>query len=179
MKKLLLFALLVVLMGGCATPKIGEDIVIEPQGNIRFENSGPELVMGILTLLGVGDENQPIRLGSDLKVINKWHSDLKLVSLTYALEDEKVGIVKGEAVIDKNNPIVIESGKEKIIPLVFAIDPKSLDSKRVLGIIQSKRKLILQGDAVIQVWGISHHYPFEKDSTKLIQKALIKGGVLG
>jgi hypothetical protein len=179
MKNLLFFALLAVLIGGCATPKIGEDILIEPQGNIRFENSGPELVMGILTLLGVGGENQPIRLGSDLKVINKWHSDLKLVSLIYELEDEKVGIVKGEAVIGKNNPIVIESGKEKIIPLVFAIDPKSLDSKRVLGIVQSKRKLILKGDAVIQIWGIQHHYLFEKDSTKLILKALAKGGVLG
>lgn len=179
MKNILLFSLLVLLMGGCATPKIGEDILIEPQGNIRFENSGPELVMGILTLLGVGDENQPIRLGSDLKVINKWHSDLKLVSLTYALEDVKVEIVKGEAVIGKNNPIVIESGKEKTIPLVFAIDPKSLDSKRVLGIIQSKRKLILKGDAVIQVWGMQYHYPFERDSTKLIQNALLKGGVKG
>ncbi len=179
MKNILLFTVLALLIGGCAAPKIGEDILIEPQGNIRFENSGSELVMGILTLLGVGDETQPIRLGSDLKVVNKWHSDLKLVSITYALEDEKVRIVQGEAVIDKHNPIVIESGKEKIIPLVFAIDPKSLDSKRILGIVQSKHKLILKGDAVIQVWGIQHHYPFEKDSTKLIQKALIRGGALG
>ncbi|MDD5159323.1 MAG: hypothetical protein PHI47_04680 [Sulfuricurvum sp.] len=179
MKNIFVFVVLLLLVGGCATPKIGEDILIEPQGNIRFENSGSELVMGILTLLGVGDENQPIRLGSDLKVINKWHSNLKLVSLTYRLEDEKEGIIKGEAAIGKNNPIVIESGKEKMIPLVFTIDPKSLDSKRMMGIIQSKHKLILKGDAVIEVWGIQHHYPFEKDSTKLIQKALIKGGVLG
>lgn len=179
MKNIFVFAVLVLSMGGCATPKIGEDILIEPQGNIRFENSGPELVMGILTLLGVGGENQPIRLGSDLKVINKWHSDLKLVSLTYTLEDEKEGIIKGEVVIGKNNPIVIESGKEKIIPLGFVIDPKSLDSKHVMGLIHSKRKLILKGNAVIEVWGIQHCYPFEKDSTNLIQKALFKGGVLG
>lgn len=179
MKNILLSVLLALLIGGCATPKIGEDILIEPQGNIRFDNSGSQMMMGILTLLGIGDEKEPLRLGSDLKVVNKWHSDLKVVSLSYTLEDEKEALVKGNAVIDSNNPIVVESGKEKMIPLVFAIDLKNLDSKRVIGIIQSKRKLILKGDAVIQVWGIQHHYPFEKDSTKLIQKALVKGGVKG
>ncbi|HZF70619.1 hypothetical protein [Sulfuricurvum sp.] len=178
MKKqwIILFAGL--LIGGCAAPKIGQDILIEPQGNIRFENAGSQMMMGILTLLGVGNEKEPLRLGSDLKVINKWHSDLKLISLSYTLDDENEGIVSGEAIIDKNKSIIVESGKEKIIPLVFAIDPKTLNSNRMIGIFQSKRKLILRGDAVIEVWGIQHHYPFEKEVTKLIVKAL-KAGVKG
>jgi hypothetical protein len=176
MKKYLMIVLTGLLIGGCVAPKIGEDILIEPQGNIRFENSGSQIVVGILTLLGIGGEHQPFRLGSDLKVINKWHSDMKLISLTYTLQDEKEGILKGEAIIDKNKSMVVESGQEKMIPLVFVIDPKSLDTNRVIGIFQSKRKLILRGDAVIEVWGIQHHYPFEKEVTKLIVKAL-KGGV--
>lgn len=174
-KKQCLILLAGLLIGGCA-PKIGQDILIEPQGNIRFENSGSQIMMGILTLLGVGNEKEPLRLGSDLKVTNKWHSDLKLISLTYTLEDENEEIVKGEAIIEKNKSIVVESGKDKIIPLVFAIDSKSLNSNRMIGIFQSKRKLILRGDAVIEVWGIQHHYPFEKEVTKLIVKAL-KAGV--
>ena len=165
-----------VLIGGCATPKIGKDILIEPQGNIRFENSGSQIMLGLLTLLGVGNGHEALRLGSDLKVINKWHSDMKLISLNYTLQDEKEGLVTGEAIIDKNKSILIESGKEKIIPLVFSIDPKSLDTNRIIGIFQSKRKLILKGDALIEVWGIQYRYPFEKEVTKMVVKAL-KGGV--
>jgi len=169
---LLLAALFVT---GC-TPKIGEDILIEPQGNIRFDSSGPQMVMGILTLLGIGDEKGRLRLGSDLKVVNRWHSDLKLVSLTYSLDDGKESLAKGEALINKHKPMVVESGKEKIIPLLFSIDPKGLENNRVVGVLQGKRKLMLRGDIVVEVWGIQKHYPFEKEATKLVQKAL--NGVL-
>lgn len=169
---LLLAALFVT---GC-TPKIGEDILIEPQGNIRFDSSGPQMVMGILTLLGIGDEKERLRLGSDLKVVNRWHSDLKLVSLTYTLDDGKESLAKGEALINKNKPIVVESGKEKMIPLLFSIDPKGLENNRVVGVLQGKRKLMLRGDIVVEVWGIQKHYPFEKEATKLVLKAL--NGVL-
>lgn len=169
---LLLVALLVT---GC-TPKIGEDILIEPQGNIRFDSSGPQMVMGILTLLGIGDEKGRLRLGSDLKVVNRWHSDLKLVSLTYSLDDGKESLAKGEALINKHKPMVVESGKEKIIPLLFSIDPKGLENNCVVGVLQGKRKLMLRGDIVVEVWGIQKHYPFEKEATKLVQKAL--NGVL-
>lgn len=161
-----------VLIGGCATPKIGEDILIEPQGNVRLENSGTQMVFGLLTLLGLGEGDEPIRLGSDLKVVNKWHSDMRLVSLTYTLNDDQVSLANGEAKIEPLHPMIIESGKEKMIPLVFSIHMKTLDTKRVMGIIQAKRKLILRGDVVIEVWGFEHHYPFERDATKLVLKAL-------
>lgn len=160
---------------GC-TPKIGEDILIEPQGNIRFDASGSQMVIGVLTLLGIGDEKERLRLGSDLKVVNRWHSDLKLVSLTYSLDDGKESLAKGEALIKKNKPMIVESGKEKMIPLFFSIDPKGLENNRVVGVLQGKRKLMLRGDIVVEVWGIQKHYPFEKEATKLIQKAL--NGVL-
>lgn len=172
MQKGYLFLLFGLLIGGCSTPKIGKDILIEPQGNVRFENSGNQMVIGILTLLGIGDENEPIRLGSDLKVVNKWHSNMTLVSLTYSLDDDKVCLAKGEAKIDPFHPMMIESGKEKMIPLVFSIEMKTLDSKRVIGIMQAKRKLVLRGDVVIEVWGFEHHYPFERDATKLVLKVL-------
>jgi hypothetical protein len=176
MKKYFMGLLLVALLVTGCTPKIGEDILIEPQGNIRFDSSGPQMVMGILTLLGIGDEKGRLRLGSDLKVVNRWHSDLKLVSLTYSLDDGKESLAKGEALINKHKPMVVESGKEKIIPLLFSIDPKGLENNRVVGVLQGKRKLMLRGDIVVEVWGIQKHYPFEKEATKLVQKAL--NGVL-
>jgi len=176
MKKYFMGLLLAALFVTGCTPKIGEDILIEPQGNIRFDSSGPQMVMGILTLLGIGDEKGRLRLGSDLKVVNRWHSDLKLVSLTYSLDDGKESLAKGEALINKHKPMVVESGKEKIIPLLFSIDPKGLENNRVVGVLQGKRKLMLRGDIVVEVWGIQKHYPFEKEATKLVQKAL--NGVL-
>ncbi len=171
MRHSIVIALAVLLLGGCA-PKMGKDIFIEPEGNIRFENSESELVLGALSLLGISVNNGPIRLGSDLKVTNKWHSDLTLISLSYTLNDEKSSLGSGEAVINTLHPIVVASGDQKSIPLVLRIDPKRLSANQILGVMQSKRKLFLKGDAVVEVWGIQKHYPFEKEITKLVQKAL-------
>lgn len=151
---------------------MGKDILIEPEGNIRVENTESELVLGVLSLLGASVNNGPIRLGSDLKVSNRWHSDLKLVSLSYTLNDEKSRLGEGEAVIDTLHPFVVASGEQKIIPLVLRIDPKRLSANQILGIMQAKRKVFLRGEAVIELWGIQKHYLFEKEATKLIQKAL-------
>lgn len=171
MRHLLTFALAALLIGGCA-PKMGKDVLIEPQGNIRWENTESELLLGVLSLLGASVKNGPIRLGGDLKVSNKWHSDLKLVFLSYTLNDEKNRLGEGGAVIDALHPFVIASGEEKIIPLVLRIDPKRLSANQILGIMQSKRKVFLKGEAVVEVWGIQKHYPFEKEVTALIQKGL-------
>lgn len=170
-RHLLTFALAALLIGGCA-PKMGKDVLIEPQGNIRWENTESELVLGVLSLLGASVKNGPIRLGSDLRVSNKWHSDLKLVLLSYTLNDETNRLGEGAAVIDALHPFVVASGEEKIIPLVLRIDPKRLSANQILGIMQSKRKVFLKGEAVVEVWGIQKHYPFEKEVTTLIQKAL-------
>lgn len=165
---------LLFLMSGCV-PKMGEDIFIEPEGNLRMENSGSEVMLGVLALLGVPVENEAIRIGTDVKVLNKWHSDITVVALDYTLNDGNEVIALGEVKKETAKTIIVASGNQKTIPLQFRIDPKKLDSKRVLGIVQSKRKLLVKGKAVIEVWGIEREYPFEKEVTKLIQKALKDG----
>lgn len=174
MKRLFLMASLLFLMSGCA-PKMGEDIFIEPERNLRMENSGSEVMLGVLALLGVPVENEAIRIGTDVKVLNKWHSDITVVALDYTLNDGNEVIALGEVKKETAKTIIVASGNQKTIPLQFRIDPKKLDSKRVLGIVQSKRKLLVKGKAVIEVWGIEREYPFEKEVTKLIQKALKDG----
>lgn len=171
MSRFVSMALAALLIGGC-TPKMGKDILIEPEGNVRFENTGAELVLGMLSVLGASVASQPIKLGSDLNVINHWHSDLKLVSLTYTLEMDKETIASGEAAVNETHPFVVETGKQKKLPLFLRIDPKTITSSRVMGVIQAKRSIVLKGDAYFEVWGISKHYTFEKDATALIQKAL-------
>lgn len=161
----------VLLLGGC-TPKIGKDILIEPQGNIRWENSQAEVMMGVLSLLGISTKSGDIRLGSDLNVINKWHSDIKILSLDYTLSDGKEVIAQGEAKKEGSKSFLIPSGAQKSIPLEFRIDTKQLNNSRVLGILQSKRKLFVRGDVIIEIWGIEKHHRFEKEVTTVIQKAL-------
>lgn len=170
--KPLVLILAAFLIGGCA-PKMGKDIIIEPQGNLRWESSNAEMMIGVLALLGIPSEKDQIRLGTDLKILNKWHSDIKIISLTYALSDEKGVITEGEA---KNlaKPLVVASGSEKLLPLEFRIEMKRLDTSRVIGILESKRKIVVKGEAVLEVWGVQRKYPFEKEATKTVQKA-IKG----
>lgn len=162
-----------ILFTGC-TPKMGKDILIEPQGGIRLENTRDEVMLGVLWLLGAPVEKEAIRLGGDIKVVNRWHSDMKLVSLSYSLNDGPESIARGEACINDHTSWVIASGKEKIIPLSLRIDTERLSLNRINGVLQSKRKLFLKGEAVIEVWGFQKHYFFEKEGTKEIQKALKK-----
>lgn len=154
---------------------MGKDILITPEGNLRLENSGSEVMMGVLALLGVPVEKGIIRIGTDVKVINKWHSDIRVIALNYTLDDEKGILARGETKHEKTKPFTIASDTQKNIPLEFCIETEQLNSSRILGIVQSKRKLFVRGEAVIEVWGIEHHYPFEKEVTKLIQKALKDG----
>lgn len=170
--KFVVLVLAALLIGGCA-PKMGKDIIIEPQGNLRWESSNAEMIIGVLALLGIPSEKDQIRLGTDLKIINKWHSDIKVISLTYALSDEKGVITDGEA---KNltKPLVVASGAETLLPLEFRVEMKRLNSSRIIGILESKRKIVVKGEAVLEIWGIQHKYPFEKEATKIVQKA-IKG----
>lgn len=171
MRKFAAAALTVLLLGGCA-PKLGKDIFVEPEGNVRWENSGSEVVLGVLSLLGAPLQSAPIRIGSDLKVNNQWHSDFKVVSLTYALVDDKERFAQGQAKIDTLGSMLIPSGESKIIPLELEVDPRGLKSDRIIGIVKAKRKVMLKGELIIEVWGIRKHYPFEKEATALIQKAL-------
>lgn len=155
---------------------MGEDILLEPEGNIRVENSANEVMIGVLALIGAPVENGVIRIGTDVKVINRWHSDVKLIGLNYTLNDGENIVVRGEISKGSSAPIVISSNGQKTVPLEFRIDPKKLDPKLMLGLVQAKRKLLLKGNAVIEVWGIEREYPFEKEVSKVVQKAL-KGGV--
>lgn len=171
MKRVLSIFAIGLLVGGCA-PKMGKDILIEPQGNVRWENSQAEVMLGVLSLLGISNHSGEIRLGSDLLVSNKWHSDIKVVSLDYTLSDGKEVIAQGEMQKEGLKTILVPSGGQTTIPLTFRIDTKQLNSNRVLGILQSKRKLYVRGDAVIEVWGIEKHHLFDKEVSAVVQKAL-------
>ena len=173
MKFFISIGVIVLLIAGC-TPKMGQDIIVEPQGTFRLESPKAEAIIGVLALLGLSNDKDLIHIGSDLKIINKWHSDVKIISLTYALSDEKGVITEGEAKTDLSRPLLVASGSEKILPLEFRIELKRLNANRLIGILESKRKLMVKGEAVLEVWGIRHTYPFEKEATKVVQKA-IKG----
>ncbi len=160
-----------VLMGGC-TPKMGEDILIEPQGNVRWESSQTEAVLGVLSLLGVSTTPAQIRLGSDLKLRNKWHSDITVVSLEYTLSDGKEIIARGEAKQEGGRGFILASGSEKTLPLEFRISTEHLNNNRILSLLQAKKKLFIRGEAVVKIWGIEKRHPFEKEVTQLISKAL-------
>jgi len=173
MKKSLLFVIFAVLIGGCA-PKMGQDILVEPEGNIRWESSKTQVILGVLSLLGAPVDKEPIRLGSDLKITNKWHSDVKLVSLHYTLNDADVAIASGEVKADIVHPLIVPSGGESVIPISLRIDSSRVKADRLMEIVRAKRKLFVNGEAVIEVWGFQKQYRFSREATPLIQKALKK-----
>lgn len=166
-------ALAALMLGGCA-PKMGREILIEPASGIRMENSGREVMVGVMWLLGAPVDKEAIRLGGDVRVSNRWHSDIRIASLVYTLTDEGEVIAQGEAKKSANGVWMLSAGSEKTIPLSLRVDMEKLTPSRIDGVIRSKRKLMLRGDAVIDVWGWERHYTFEKEATKEIAKALKK-----
>lgn len=173
MKKYIAVAVAALLLGGCA-PKMGKDIMIEPEGSLRLENTGVDVLLGVLSLFGAPVGKEPIRIGTDLKITNHWHSELKLVSLTYALQEGDDVFAEGNGKIGEEGFVLVSVGEEKKLPLVLKIDPESLTPERLAGIYQGRRKLTLKGDLVVEVWGWRKHYRFEKEATKLIKKAMKK-----
>lgn len=171
MKKFLSLVTAAFLIGGCA-PKIGEEILIEPEGTLRLENTGAEVILGVLSLLGAPVGKEPIRIGTDLRVTNNWHSELKLVSLTYTLKEGDEVFAEGNGKIGEKGFVVVPVGGEKTLPLVLKIEPDRFTPQRLEGIYRGKRKLTLQGDLVVEVWGWKRHYRFEKEATKVVEKAL-------
>ena len=167
MIKLLVICSLVSIFAGC-TPKVGKEIFIEPQGNLRWESSQTDAVLGVLSLLGISAKNGEIALGTDVAFINRWHSDIVIRSLTYTLTDTKTIVAAGEI----KGPYRIASGGEQTIPVVFRIETNHLNDKRILSLIRSQHKLFIRGEALIEVWGIEKRYPFEKEVGKALQKRL-------
>lgn len=171
MKKYAAIAIAALMITGCA-PKMGKDIVIEPEGSLRLENTGVDVLLGVLSLLGAPVEKEPIRIGTDLKIANRWHSELKVVSLAYALKEGDEVFAEGNGKIGEEGFVLIPVGEEKKLPLVLKIDPERLTPERLSGIYQKKRKVVLSGELAIEIWGIRKHYRFEKEATKLIEKVL-------
>lgn len=165
-----LIALLIGIVG-CA-PKMGKDVLIEPSGHLRWENSKSEVALGILSLLGGASDREAIRIGTDVKITNRWHSEMKLKSFTYALVEGKETLAHGSACINGDQGFSVVSNTQRTLPLTIEIDPKYITFSRVVSIMQEKSKLTLNGEAVVEVWGIEYHYTFSKDATILINKAL-------
>jgi hypothetical protein len=171
MKKIFFLAPLILILIGCA-PKMGEDIMIEPQGSIRLESSQSDIALELLSAIGLVSSGNGIRLGSDVKIVNHWTSDITLRSLNYALADSHEEFGRGEVTLDANEPIVIASNSEKSIPITLLIDPSKLSIGQIQKILASKQPLFIRGSATIQVWGIPHRYVFDKEIGKYLAKAL-------
>jgi hypothetical protein len=173
MKKFLIFSLILGFLSGC-TPKMGKDILIEPSGHLRLENTKSEVVLGILSLLGASTDREAIRIGTDVNITNRWHSELKLKSFTYTLVEGKETLAHGSACINGDKGFSVAPNTQRVLPLRIEIDSKYITFNRVVTIIQEKGKLTLNGEAVVEVWGMEYHYTFTKDATLLIHKALNK-----
>jgi len=170
-KKILILITLIFLLDGCV-PKMGEDIMIEPQGTLRLESSKVDIALEILSAMGLPTSGNGIRLGSDVKIINHWTSDITLRSLTYSLADSHEEFASGEVTLDAKQPIVIASNSEKNIPITLLIEPSKLSMGQISKMVESKQPLYLRGSVVISVWGIPHRYVFDKEISKYLAKAL-------
>jgi len=168
-KPFLVPLLCLLVLGGCA-PKLGQDILIEPAGNLQLQNSADEVLLGVLSLLGAPVEKEPIRLGGNLKVTNRWGRDVTLVSLSYALDDGDEVIAEGE--VDMDHPITVPQGEASLVPIVLRIDPERLSLKRMDAIYHARRTMTVKGEAVLEIWGFRKRYPFKREVTKPILKAL-------
>lgn len=171
MKAFLLLSIILGLFSGCA-PKMGKDVLIEPSGHLRWENSKSEVALGILSLLGGFSDHEAIRIGTDVTITNRWHSEMKLKSFTYALIEGKQALANGSACINGDEGFSVAPNTQRVLPLTIEIDPKYITFNRVVSIIQEKSKLTLNGEAVVEVWGMEYRYTFSKDATLLINKAL-------
>jgi hypothetical protein len=171
MKKFLFLAVILGLISGCA-PKMGKDILIEPSGHLRLENTKSEVILGVLSLFGGTVEKEAIRIGTDVNITNRWHSDLKLKSLTYTLVEGKETLATGFACINGDKGFVVASNTQRSLPLILEIDLKNITFNRMLSVIQKKCKMTLSGEAIVEVWGVEHRSTFSKDATLLIEKAL-------
>lgn len=150
---------------------MGKDILIEPVGNVRLENSPAEIAVGLLSLLG-GDQKALIRLGSDVKITNRWHASLTLKSLTYELVDGDEVIASGRAKLNPSQPLTISSQSERSVPILLQIDTDPKHLQRLVSLVEGKRSLKIKGEAVVVIMGTDWHYPFEKDSSALLAKVL-------
>lgn len=173
MKLFIILILVVGFLGGCA-PKMGKDVLIEPSGHLRWENTKSEVVLGIFSLLGGSADREAIRIGTDATITNRWHSELKLKSFTYALIEDKQTLAHGSACINGDKGFSVAPNTQRVLPLTIEIDPKYITFNRVVTIMQEKSKLTLSGEAIVEVWGMEYRYAFSKDATLLINKALNK-----
>lgn len=171
MKNFLLLAVILLLLSGCA-PKMGKDVLIEPSGHLRWENTKSEVVLGILSLLGGPADREVIRIGTDVTITNRWHSEMKLKSFTYVLTQGKQSLANGSASINGMSGFSVATNTKRVLPLTIEIDPKYITFNRVISIMQEKSQLTISGEAVVEVWGVEYHYVFSKDATLLINKAL-------
>lgn len=173
MKQLITILLLMSVFVGCA-PKMGKDIFIEPAGDVRLESSGSDILLGFMALIGSKENKEGIKIVTDVKVTNRWHSDITLHSLKYKLGDDNSSVAQGEIKYDITKKSVFASGKEKIVPLELRVDLNKASIIQLYGVMQSKRKIFLKGEIVVEVWGVEKHYDFKEDVTARLSKEMNK-----
>lgn len=172
-KQLITILFLVSAFVGC-TPKIGKDIFIEQAGDVRLESSGSDLLLGFLALVSSEGSKESIKIVTDVKITNRWHSNIALHSLKYSLGDNNSSIAYGDIKADATKKVIFISGKEKIIPLEFRIELSKESLTYLYGAVQSKRKIFLKGEIAVEVWGVQKHYNFKEDVTARLSKEINK-----
>ena len=173
MKQVLTILLLMSIFVGC-TPKMGKDIFIEPAGDVRLESSGSDILLGFMALVNSKENKEGIRIATDVKITNKWHSDITLRSLKYKLGDDNSSVGQGEIKPDATKKTIFASGKEKVIPLEFRIDLNKASMTHLYAVMQSKQKIFLKGEIVVEVWGVEKRYNFKEDVTARLSKEMNK-----
>lgn len=165
--------ILIVLMGlfvaGCA-PKLGEDIIIKPEGKVYLEQSKTEVAKNLINWVSGSKAKNEILLKSHIKIENKWHSDISLVSLDCDLVEKNRVLVKTKMKKDPSGMATIKSGGSKIIPLFFNVDMNSVNFDHIMALIQKNTFFMqLKGVAVVNLYGIDITKEFTKEVDDLVK----------
>lgn len=151
--KPLIITFLTITFLGC-TPKIGKDILIEPQKNIIIKSSKSDMARGLFSAFGIGNTN--IKVATDVKVTNNSSSDITIKKLNYAIKQESRTIATGEL----KGAVLVASKTQNSISLPLDINTSQLSFGDLFG--TNKKELTIDGDAIFEFWWMEHHKNFSE-----------------
>ena len=151
--KLLVITLIAALFAGCM-PKLGKDILIEPQKNIIIKSSKSDMARGLFSVFGIGSTN--IKIATDVKVTNNSNSNITIKKLSYVIKQESKTIATGEL----KDAVLVESKRQNNISLPLDINISQLSLSDILG--TNKKTLTIEGDATLEFWWMEHHKHFSE-----------------
>lgn len=155
------------LLAGCA-PKLGEDIIIKPEGKIYLMQSKMDVTKSVLNWIGGSKDKNEINLKSHVKIENKWHSDITLKSLKCDLIEKDKILAK--TTTKDNYQTTIASGKSAILPILFSVDMRDVDMSHMIDLARKSTFFMqLKGTAIISLYGIDITKEFTKELDDLVK----------